>query len=214
MFGNKSHKINILESPVSTISSAGHWFFATRKSIEEYVPGILEKYTFESLIRKAIVWIDSADSISMLLFLILAFLLPAWLAAGLTLLFHYLWYFQKSAFVNISLTPVLSIINNEFIQVLAAGVALSFLGINGMYLALTFGIIFFFLFKLGLLRRFWDKIDQKREGKQLPLNDRVLKMLLIRYSIYEDIAPSEVQKLEEHVQKAVIDFNSRKKKKK
>lgn len=214
MFGNKSHKIYILESPVSTISSAGHWFFATRKSIEEYVPGILKKYSFESLIRKAIVWVDSADSLSMLMFLILAFFIPAWFAAFITLLFHYFWYFNKSAFVNISMTPLLSILNNEFFQVLAAGVALSFFGIYGMYVALVFGIIFFFLFKIGLLRRLWDKLDQKRKGEQLPLNDRVLKMLLIRYSIYEDIAPTEVQKLEDHVQQAVIDFNSKKKKNK
>ena len=214
MFGNRSHKINILESPISTISSAGHWFFATRKSIENYVPGILDKYSFESLIRKAITWVDSADSISMLMFLGLAFLINPWIAAAITLLFHYFWYFNKSAFVNLTFTPLLSVLNNEILQLMAAGVALSFFGINGMYVAVGIGIVFFFLFKIGLLRRFWDKIDQRRtkSGNKLPLNDRVLKMLLIRYSMYENIAPSEVQKLEDHVQQAVIDFNQKKKK--
>lgn len=215
MFGNRSHKINVLESPISTISSAGHWFFATRKSIEEYVPGILKKVGFETLIRKAITWIDSADSISMLMFLGLAFFMNPWIAGLITLLFHYFWYFQKSAFVNLSTTPLLTLLNNEILQLAAAGVALSFFGINGMYAALGIGIVFFFLFKIGLLRRLWDKIDQRRlsNGKKLPLNDRVLKMLLIRYSMYEDIAPSEVRKLEDHVQQAVIDFNQKKKKK-
>lgn len=214
MFGNRSHKINILESPISTISSAGHWFFATRDSIEEYVPGILKKISFESLIRKAITWVDSADSISMLMFLGMAFLINPWIAAAITLLFHYFWYFNKSAFVNLTFTPLFIFLNNEILQLIAAGVALSFLGINGMYAALGIGIIFFFLFKIGLLRRLWDKIDRRRtkNGKNLPLNDRVLKMLIIRYSIYEDIAPSEVRKLENHVQQAVIDFNQKKKK--
>ena len=212
MFGNKAHKINILESPVSTISSSGHWFFATRKTIEEYVPGLLEKYSFESLIRKSIVWINSADSLGMILFFILAFIINPWIAAALTFLFHGWWYFSKSAFVSVSLTPVLSVLNHEFVQLLIAGVALSFMGMNGMYLALGLGTLIFFLFKLGLMRRVWDKVDKKKKSKQLPLNDRVLKMLLVRLSIKENIAPDDVQLLEDHVQEAVIKFNSKKKK--
>jgi len=212
MFGNKAHKVNILESPVSTISSSGHWFFATRKTIEEYVPGILEKYSFESLIRKSIVWINSADSLGMVLFFILAFIINPWIAAALTFLFHGWWYFSKSAFVSVSLTPVLSFLNHEFVQLLIAGVALSFMGMNGMYLALGLGTLIFFLFKLGLMRRVWDKVDKNRKSNQLPLNDRVLKMLLVRLSIKENIAPDDVQRLEDHVQQAVINFNTKKKK--
>lgn len=209
---SKSHKINILESPISTITSAGHWFFATRKSVEEYVPGILKKLTFEGLIKKAVTWIDSADSLAMLLYVVLAFTVNPWIAIVATFLFHVWWYFSKSAFVNITLTPVLSVLSNEFIQLLVAGVALSYLGMSGMYLSLAFGILYFFLFKIGMLRRLWDKLDRNRDGDKLPLNDRVLKMLLIRYSIYEDIAPEEIKKLEKHVQDAVIEFNSKKKK--
>jgi len=212
MFGNKAHKVNILESPVSTISSSGHWFFATRKTIEEYVPGILEKYSFESLIRKSIVWINSADSLGMVLFFILAFIINPWIAAALTFLFHGWWYFSKSAFVSVSLTPVLTFLNHEFVQLLIAGVALSFMGMNGMYLALGLGTLIFFLFKLGLMRRVWDKVDKNRKSNQLPLNDRVLKMLLVRLSIKENIAPDDVQRLEDHVQQAVINFNTKKKK--
>lgn len=212
MFGNSSHKINILESPVSTISSAGHWFFATRQTVEEYVPGILKKHSFESLIKKAIQWIDSADSLAMLLYLGLAFILNPWLAAGITLVFHLWWYFKKSAFVSVGFTPYLRFLNHEFVQLLVACVLLSLMGMNGMYAALILGIIFFFLFKIGILRRLWDKFDKKQEKDRLPLNDRVLKMLLVRYSIKENIAPAEVQRMEQHVQEAVIKFNSKKKK--
>lgn len=212
MFGNKSHKINILESPVSTISSSGHWFFATRETVEEYVPGILDKYSFESLIKKSITWINSADSLGMVLYFILAYTLNPWIAAAFTLVFHVWWYFTKSAFISVSLTPVLSFLNNEFVQLLIAGVVLSLMGMNEMYLALGFGIIFFFLFKLGLMRRLWDTLSNKKKSDGLPLNDRVLKMLLVRLSIKENIAQGDVQRLEDHVQKAVIKFNTKKKK--
>lgn len=212
MFGNSSHRINILESPVSTISSAGHWFFATRKTVEEYVPGILKKHSFESLIHKSILWIDSTDSLAMLLYFALAFAINPWIAAAITLAFHFWWYFNKSAFVSLSVIPILRVLHHEFVQLLSAGLLLSLMGINGMYLALFFGVIFFFLFKIGLLRRFWDRFDKKKSKEKLPLNDRVLKMLLVRYSIKENIAPKEVQRLEEHVQEAVIKFNTKKKK--
>lgn len=212
MFGNKSHKINILESPVSTISSSGHWFFATRKTIEEYVPGILDKYSFESLIRKSITWINSADSLGMVLYFALAYTVDPWIAAALTLLFHVCWYFTKSAFVSVSLTPILSFLNHELVQLLIAGVVLSLMGMNEMYLALSFGVLFFFLFKLGLMRRFWESLSKKKKSDRLPLNDRVLKMLLVRLSMKENIAPSDVQRLEDHVQEAVIKFNTKKKK--
>lgn len=209
---SKSHRINILESPISTITSAGHWFFATRKSVEDYVPGILKKLSFENLIKKAVTWIDSADSLAMLLYFVLVFTVEPWIAIVVTFIFHIGWYFSKSAFVNITLTPVLSVLGNDFLQLLVAGVALSYLGISGMYLALAFGVLYFFLFKIGILRRLWDKLYQNKDKEKLPLNDRVLKMLLIRYSIHEDIAPEEIKTLEKHVQDAVIEFNSKKKK--
>lgn len=212
MKDKRSHKINILETPISTISSAGHWFFATRESVEDYVPGILDKYPFEDLIKKAINWIDSADSLALLIYFALAFTTNAYTAALIAMVFHVWWYFNKSAFVNLPMTPFLGFINNEVLQVIVAGVALSFMGIEGMYMALTIGIIYFFLFKIGLLRRLWDKLDGKRNNDQLPLNDRVLKMVLIKYSIYEDLSPPHIKKLEDHVKEAVIEFNTKKKK--
>lgn len=212
MTSKRSHTINILETPFSTVTSSGHWFHATRDTVNDYVPGLLKIYTFEDLIKKAVVWIDSADSIAMILYFILAYTTPVWFAAVVAFGFHYWWYHNKSAFVNLWFTSVISILNNDFVQLLVAAVALSFMGITGMYAAVTIGIIYFFLFKIGLLRKFWDKLQTKKNSDKLPLNDRVLKMVLVRYSIYENIPPPEVEKLDEHVQQAVIDFNKKKKK--
>lgn len=211
MNSKRSHSINILETPFSTVTSSGHWFHATRDTVKEYVPGLMKIYSFEELIKKAVTWIDSADSMAMILFFILAFTTPIWVAAPVALLFHYWWYHTKSAFVNLYFTPVISLLNKDFMQLLIAAVALSFMGITGMYAAVTIGIIYFFLFKIGLLRKLWDKLQTGKHGNKLPLNDRVLKMVLVRYSIHENMPPPEVEKLDEHVQQAVIDFNKKKK---
>lgn len=212
MNSRRSHSINILETPFSTVTSAGHWFHATRDSVEDFVPGLLKKMEYETLIAKAVAWIDSADSLAMLLYFGLAFIINPWIAAAIAFAYHFVWYENKSGFVNILFTPVLTIINKDLMQVGIAAVALSFMGINEMYLALTFGILFFFLFKVGLLRRLWDKLDLKKTGSSLPLNDRVLKMVLVRYAIYENMAPPSIERMERHIQQAVIDFNTRNRK--
>ncbi len=211
MNSRKSHSQNILETPVSTVTSGGHWFHATRNTIKEYVPGLLDKYNFEELIKKAVVWIDSADSLSLIIYFGLAFLVNPWIAAAIALAFHVFWYHKKSAFVNIVMTPILSFLNKDIFQLLVAALVLSYMGMSGMYTAVVLGIIFFFLFKVGLLRRGWDRLQNPKEKGNLPLNDRVLKMVLIRYAIYQNIPPKEVQKLDEHVQKAVLEFNKKKK---
>ena len=211
MNSRRSHSEDILETSVSTVTSGGHWFHATRETIKEYVPGLLDKYRFEELIKKAVVWIDSADSISMIIYFGLAFLINPWIAAAIALLFHAFWYHKKSAFVNIVMTPFLKVINLDFFQLLLAALVLSYMGMSGMYTAVVLGIIFFFLFKVGLLRRLWDRFQDPVPEKKLPLNDRVLKMVLVRYSIYQNIPPEEVQKLDQHVQDAVLEFNKKRK---
>lgn len=210
MKSRRSHSQNILETPVSTVTSGGHWFHATRETIKDYVPGLLDKYDFETLIKKAVTWIDSADSLALILYFILAFLVNPWIAAGIAFGFHAFWYHKKSAFVNIIMTPILSFFNRDFFQLLLAALVLSYMGMSGMYTAVVLGIIYFFLFKVGLLRRGWDKLQDKTSDEKLPLNDRVLKMVLIRYSIYQNMPPKEVEKLDKHVQDAVIKFNKKK----
>lgn len=212
MKSKHSHSANILETRYSTVTSGGHWFHATRAEIEEFVPGLMKKYAFEDLISKAVTWIDSADSLAMLLYFILAYTTNVWIAAITAFAFHVGWYFTKSAFITTALTPLVKVFNSDVFQLLIAAVALSFMGINGMYTALVIGIIYFFLFKVGLLRRLWDKIDVRRSGQRLPLNDRALKMILVRYSIYEDMPPVEVERLDRHVRQAVLEFNKKKKK--
>jgi len=212
MNSKRTHSINILETPFSTVTSNGHWFHATRETIKDYVPGLMKIYSFEDLIAKAVTWIDSADSLAMIFFFVLAFLINPWIAAGVVLVFHYLWYHQKSAFVNIAATPLLKFINRDFFQLLTAAVVLSFMGISGMYTAVITGILLFFLFKIGLLRRLWDKLDSNRKNGKLPLNDRALKMVLVRYSMYQNMPPREVEKLDRHVLQAIVDYNRKNKK--
>jgi hypothetical protein len=206
------HSQNVLESNVATVTSGGHWFNATRKAIDEFVPGLLEKQDYEKLILTAVVWIESADSLALILFFGLVFILPVWLAVGASIAFYFIWYYNKSAFVSIFMTPLLKFFNHDAFQIGVAAIALSMLGIYGNYTGLLAGVIFFFLFKVGLLRLLMDRLEAKRDHAGLPLNDRVLKMVLIRYSIYEDVTPEEVSNMEDHLKESFLKFKMKNKK--
>lgn len=211
MSSKYSHSQNVLESGFATVTSGGHWFHATRETVEDFVPGLLDRHEYEDLILKAVSWINSTDSLSLLLYYILVFLMPAWIAAFITVVFYFTWYYKKSALVIISLTPVLDVLNHDALQLGVAAVILSILGITGNYYGLLYGFLFFFLFKVGLLRLFLSWMEAKSNpGEELPLNDRVFKMLLIRYSIYEDLSPPEVSRLEDHLKEAFLKFKRKK----
>jgi hypothetical protein len=57
-----------------------------------------------------------------------------------------------------------------------------------------------------------DRLEAKRDHAGLPLNDRVLKMVLIRYSIYEDVTPEEVSNMEDHLKESFLKFKMKNKK--
>ena len=209
----KKHDIHIMESGTYTVTSGGHWFNATSETVDKFVPGLLKKHDFEKLVSRAVVWIDSTGSLAMILYFLLVFTAGTLVATIAALLFHVWWYFNKSALVNIPMSPVLNVINKDFFQLLLAGVCLSFLGINANYSGLIIGITYFFLFKVDLLRMLLDRMVAGKISKsKLPLNDRVLKMVLVRYAMYENLSPPEVQEIDRHIQEIITKNPFRRKK--
>lgn len=204
MQSSKAQRAHLFESGFSTVTSGGHWFHATRERVEAFAPGLLKHRSYEKLIEEAVIWVESTDSLAMLLFLGLAFLLPGWWAISLTLLFYLLWYLGKSAWVNRWMTRPLSWLGSDLLQLVAAALALSFLGMDGRYVAVVGGIVFFFLFKVGLLRMALARWELRRYRNGLTRNDRVLKMVLLRRALANGIVTGEVARLEEGIKEGIL----------
>ena len=185
-----------VETSMGIVTRYGDWFHITSGQIRKYVPGLLEKVSLEELIGAAQAWVKSADSLSLVFLLGMLFLVNPWLAASLTIIFHIFWYFYKSAMVVIGLNKVFKFINSDGFLLLSSLVVLSVLGMQGYYTEVGIGLFFFFLLKLGLLKRIWNKLADVLSFS-LTLNDRVLKMIIIKYGIYEDVAPPEIREMEE-----------------
>lgn len=184
-----------LETQLGIVTRTGDWFHTTAEQIEEFVPGLLDERPLDKLVEEAIAWVRSADSLSMTILLLLLLVIHPVLAAVISVAFHFFWYRSKSAFVTIFLGKALKLMNTDGYLLITSLVIISALGMNGQYLAVGVGLIFFFLMKLGLLKRLWDKIDEGAD-KKLSLNDRVFKMILVKYGMYYNLAPKEVEQME------------------
>ncbi|NGP88224.1 hypothetical protein [Fodinibius halophilus] len=198
-----------IETQLGIVTRTGDWFHTTSEHIEEFVPGLLDERPLDTLVEEAIAWVRSADSLALTILLGSLLVIHPILAAITAIAFHFFWYRSKSGFVTIYLGKLLKFMNTDGYLLVTSLVIISFLGMDGQYLAAGMGLVFFFLMKLGLLKMLWDKIDQG-SSKSLSLNDRVFKMILTKYAMHYNIAPEKVRGME---QKFVELASSRKGKK-
>jgi hypothetical protein len=197
MKNRRSRSDNLfLETQLGIITRTGDWFHITSDQIEKFVPGLLDERPLDKLVEEAVAWVRSADSLALTILLVLLLFIHPIVAAAIAVAFHFFWYRSKSAFVTIYLGKVLKLLNSDGYLLITSLVIISAVGMNGQYLAAGIGLVFFFLMKLGLLKRLWDKIDEGVE-KKLSLNDRVFKMVLVKYGMYFNLPPTEVQQMED-----------------
>jgi hypothetical protein len=185
-----------LETQLGIVTRTGDWFHTTKDHIEEFVPGLLKKRPLNALVEEAVAWVRSADSLSLTILLVLLMFIHPIFAAIIAIAFHFFWYRFKSGFVTIYMGKLLKMMNTDGYLLMTSLVVISLVGMNGQYLAAGIGLVFFFLMKLGLLKRLWDKIDEDK-ADELSLNDRVFKMILMKYAMHYNQNPSEVQGMED-----------------
>lgn len=193
----KKTKQVFVETKLGIVTQSGDWFHTTTEHIESFVPGLLKKVPLETLIKEAQAWVNSAGSLSLILLYGMLFWVNPWLAAGTALLFHWFWYHNKSGFIVRSMGTFFRFINSNGFLLAVAFFSLNVLAFQGAYVATGIGIFFFFLMKPGLLKKGWEMLDKSTSTGGLTLNDRVLKMVIVKHAMYENVAPSDVQQMEE-----------------
>lgn len=202
-------KWQMMELPDGITTSNGNWYHITSNKIEKYTPSLLKKYSIERIIKEADAWVKSADAISLVLFFLLVYLSVApWLATVVSLLFFFIWYFNTSAFLNLASSPIIKLITTDgFIYsvsaILLIGIAftetLTSWGLSVDFNALWYGLILFFLYKVGLLRLLIKFVQSKSSKPVVELPDRVLNMLLIRYGIREGILTGKINEMQDRL---------------
>lgn len=213
----------MLELPDGITTSEGNWYHITRDGIEKYVPGLLDEYPLERIIKEADAWVKSADGLALMLYFILVYAtVNPLIATGISLIFYFVWYFNRSLFVNVTTTPVVKALNNDgFVYTVSAifliGMTfsdfISGFGISIDFSAIWYGLGLFFFYKVGLLRMLINFVRSKF-GSQSSVSkeDRVLNMLLIRYGMKTGNLTGKVYEMEKELIR-VANYHKTKKKK-
>ncbi len=211
----------MLELSDGITTSNGNWYRITKEGIEQYVPGLLEEYSLERIIREADAWVKSSDGFSLMLFFLLVYVSvdPLW-ASVISLVFYLLWYFKTSVFVNVTTTPIAKLLAKDGFVYTVSGIfligislneAMSSIGISVEFNAVWYGLGLFFLFKVGLLRLLVQYIQNKFfGGAKVSKADRILNMLLIRYGMKEGILTGEIEDMEKELIR-ITNYHKRKK---
>lgn len=211
----------MLELPGGITTSNGNWYHITREGIENYVPGLLKNRPLERIIQEADAWVKSSDGFSLMLFFILAFFgVTPWLAAIISLAFYFLWYFNTGVFVNVTSTPLAKLLNKDgvvygvsalFLIGISFGEVTSGMGLSVDFSAIWYGLILFFLYKVGLLRLLIEFVRKKFFGlPEVSKEDRILNMLLIRYGMKYGILTGEVDEMEKELVR-IVNYHKQKK---
>ncbi len=191
-----------LETPTGIFTVGGVWFFTTKSALKEFAGEVLEKYPLENLIGEAELWVRSTDKAGILAGMLILLIFDWWLAFPLALLAGYFWYISKSGLISNWLGSLIRFFDHDFVIVTAAVVPLSWFGIQEMYGHLAAGFLLFFIFKFGWFRQFADKMQ--RSDKQKPtLNDRILKMVIVKKALADGISLKETEEMEKNLTAAI-----------
>lgn len=212
----------MMELPDGITTSNGNWYHITSDQIEAYTPGLLKQYSLERIVKEADAWVKSADGLSLFLFFVLAYMSVSPLISFLvSIAFFLLWYFNTSVFINLTSSPIIKMLTNDgFVYTVAGalliGIAMldtfkSF-GLSVAFEALWYGLVLFFLFKVGLLRLFIKFVQSKTSMPAVELQDRVLNMILIRYGMKAGILTGKVDEMQDRLIEVANYHKTRKKK--
>jgi hypothetical protein len=186
------------ETPLGIFTVNGNWFYTNSSEIDRYAPGLLDKVSLKTLVSAAEIWVKSTDTISVLTFIALLLVFPGHIAALLAVLIMIVWHLMKSAFIGKVTTLIMKVISFDPLVLLLAILSLSFLGVTEEYTSLGYGLLFFILFRFGWLRKGFELLyDKVNEG--IGLNDRVMKMVIIREALNEDVRIKQVYQMEDQI---------------
>lgn len=187
-----------VETPVGIFTRNGNWYYITSGQIEQIAPGLLKKVSFDSIISDAETWVKSTDTITLLLFIALIQLMPAYIAALLSVVFLFIWHLAKSALITGLSTRVIRLLSFDGFVLVVSVLSISYLGVMGQHVDVFYGLLFFIVFRFAWLRKGFDSFF-KSYHKGIGLNDRVIKMLVIQKAIRNDIQIPQVRNMEQNI---------------
>lgn len=200
---------DFVETPAGIFTKNGNWYYMTSELIRKLSPEVLSNKSLDDIVKESETWVRSSDSVAVWVFILLMHLVPVSLAFFTAIGVLYLWHLGKSALVSKPLTLVVQFLSTESVVLIAAVASISFLGVSGLYADLFFSLLFFLVLRFGWLRKLFDTFYQ-RKSDSMTLNDRVMKMVVVKTAISNRLEVPGLRAMEQEL----IDAMTRNKSKK
>jgi hypothetical protein len=189
---------DFVETPLGIFTTNGNWFYTNTEQIQQFAPGLLKYVEIDRIVADSEVWVRSTDSFALLVFLGLLLIVPSPFAVLFSIAALFLWQLSKSAFIGGITTHLVRVLSYDPVVLLISVVCLSYLGIIENYQGVGIGLLFFFIYRFGWLRKAFDTYYEKYHSG-ITLNDRVAKMVILRYAMKHNVKVNEVQAMETHI---------------
>lgn len=193
--------LHVVETPTGLFSASGFWFRTSFQSIDDLAPGLRAKIDLHQTVKDTEVWIRSFESVGLWTLLLSLPFLGAYPSALLATVLSLIWYFWRSALIRPSATPFMKALTHDAPVLVATLLVISYVGNTGRTLDAILGLAFFFVFRFGWLRMLLDRWHDA--SRPLSMNDRILRMMLIREAMRHDIRVESVHTMQTELMKAV-----------
>ncbi len=193
--------LHVVDTPTGLFSAAGFWYRTSFAAIDDLAPGLRAKIDLHQTVRDTELWIRSFESVGLWTLLISLPFLSAYPTALLATVLSLIWYFWRSAFIHPAATLFIKALTHDAPVLIATLFVISYVGNTGRTLDAILGLAFFFVFRFGWLRMLIDKWHDA--SRPLPMNDRILRMMLIRESMRHDIRVESVHSMQTELMMAV-----------
>ncbi len=168
-----------VETPLGIFTRQGNWYYMTSELVEKMVPGYMKNQSMDELIATSENWVKSTDALTLIVYMSLIHLLPMPFAVVVSLVFMLVWHLSKSAWISGFSSGLIKWLTIDGFILVISVVSISFLGMTGQYADMLIALLFFMIFKFGWIRKPFDGFYNKRNPGPT-LNDRVIKMIVIR----------------------------------
>jgi hypothetical protein len=198
-----------VETPAGIFTRNGNWYYITSGLIKGISPELLSYKSLDDLVSDAEIWVKSTDAVTVLVFILLIQIIPMPLALITSLGVLYLWQVSKSALVGSYSTSILKVLTNDGFILMTSVASISYLGIQQQYYEMFTALVFFLVFRFGWLRKLFDTFYQKRSGS-ITLNDRVMKMVVIKSAIQHRVEIPGLRSMEQQILDAMTNHKKKK----
>lgn len=198
-----------VETPAGIFTRNGNWYYMTSELIRKLSPEVLSNKSLDEIVKESETWVRSSDSVAVWVFILLIHIVPVSLAFITAIGALYLWHLGKSALINKPLTLVIQFLSTESVVLIAAVASISYLGVSELYADLFLSLLFFLVLRFGWLRKLFDNFYQRKSGS-MTLNDRVMKMVVVKTAISNRLEVPGLRAMEQELIDAMTRNRSKK----